>query len=289
MPLPTSFVGSVSDAIEHTVDARWLMAYAAGLGDTAECYLDTNADITCHPVFPVCLEWPAILAGRAANAGSDLTAEEAARAVHAGHDLHWYKPIRAESTLSTTSTIVGIRASGAGAVSLMRLDTVDRAGSLICQTWQTSVYRGVDIVGEARAIAQAPPTIAFSEGAAESTRTLPVSAGAAHVYTECARIWNPIHTDRRFAQAAGLPDVILHGTATLAMAVSEMVQRYAGGEPRRVSRLGGEFRGQVPMPCELVVRSYAPTANTVSFDVTIGNDGRQAIRNGFIEMTQARP
>lgn len=288
MPLPTSFVGSVSEAIEHTVDARWLMAYAAGLGDTDECYLDTNADIACHPVFPVCLEWPAILAGRAANAGSELTPDEAARAVHAGHDLHWHKPIGAGTTLSTTSTIVGIRASRAGAISLMRLDTVDRAGSLICQTWQTSVYRGVDIVGEARAIEEAPSTIAFRDNTEASTQTLPVSASAAHVYTECARIWNPIHTDRAFAQTAGLPDIILHGTATLAMAVSEMIRRYAGGEPRRVSRLGGEFRGQVPMPCELVVRSYAPTDNTVSFDVSIGSDGPQAIRNGFIEMSQAR-
>ena len=34
-----------------------------------------------------------------------------------------------------------------------------------------------------------------------------------HVYTECARIWNPIHTDLAVARAAGLPGPILHGTA----------------------------------------------------------------------------
>ena len=27
------------------------------------------------------------------------------------------------------------------------------------------------------------------------------------MYTECARIWNPIHTDRAVALAAGLPDI----------------------------------------------------------------------------------
>ena len=49
---------------------------------------------------------------------------------------------------------------------------------------------------------------------------MPVSATAAHVYTEGARIWNPIHTDAAVAARAGLPGIILHGTATLALAVS---------------------------------------------------------------------
>src|SRR5262245_63914545 len=38
-----------------------------------------------------------------------------------------------------------------------------------------------------------------------------------HVYTECARIWNPIHTDLAVVRAAGLSGPILHGTATLAL------------------------------------------------------------------------
>jgi acyl dehydratase len=46
------------------------------------------------------------------------------------------------------------------------------------------------------------------------------TAEAALVYTECSRIWNPIHTNPAVATRAGLPRPILHGTATLAMAVS---------------------------------------------------------------------
>ena len=38
------------------------MAYAASLDDCAPAYLDTAGQpIAAHPVFPVCLEWPAIL------------------------------------------------------------------------------------------------------------------------------------------------------------------------------------------------------------------------------------
>ncbi len=83
---------------------------------------------------------------------------------------------------------------------------------------------------------------------------------AAHVYTECARIFNPIHTDVAVAEAAGLPGPILHGTATLAMAVSAVVDRAAGGDPSAVQRLGCRFGAMVPMPDRIGVRIGEPAA-----------------------------
>ena len=65
MPLSTKMVGARTEALTHDVDARWLMAYAAGLGDMNPRYLDTHQGTPiAHPVFPVCLEWPVILASR---------------------------------------------------------------------------------------------------------------------------------------------------------------------------------------------------------------------------------
>ena len=46
MPLNTASVGRATDFIEHEVDARWLMAYAASLGDLNPNYMDTAAG-TC--------------------------------------------------------------------------------------------------------------------------------------------------------------------------------------------------------------------------------------------------
>jgi hypothetical protein len=51
---------------------------------------------------------------------------------------------------------------------------------------------------------KAPAAIA-SDAAPRVTREIPLSATAAHVYTECARIWNPIHSDAAVAARAGLP------------------------------------------------------------------------------------
>jgi acyl dehydratase len=89
-----------------------------------------------------------------------------------------------------------------------------------------------------------------------------VPAWAAHVYTEGARIWNPIHTDRAVARTAGLPGIILHGTATLAVGVSRVVAHALAGDPARVHEVAGRFTGMVPMPSSLTVRGHTDGAVT---------------------------
>ena len=55
MPLSTAMVGATTQPVTHDVDARWIMAYAAGLADRNPRYLDTQAGtVVAHPVFPVC-------------------------------------------------------------------------------------------------------------------------------------------------------------------------------------------------------------------------------------------
>ena len=108
-----------------------------------------------------------------------------------------------------------------------------------------------------------------------------VEAGAAHIYTECARIWNPIHTDKAFALAAGLPDVILHGTATLAMAVSRLVNELLGGQPGRVNRIGGRFTGMVFMPTLLSLDVEWQSTTYIGFSIT-NEQGSVIFSQGFI-------
>jgi acyl dehydratase len=126
-----------------------------------------------------------------------------------------------------------------------------------------------------------PPTEDGPRPAIE--RRVPIAAETAHVYTECSRIWNPIHTDARTAERAGLPGIILHGTATLAMAVTEVVRHDAEGQPGRVRRIGARFVGMVPMPSEIQIRVFPRTAACVPFDVQ-GPTGRPVLRDGTVDL-----
>ena len=294
--MTTPVGGAELGPIRHDLDARWLMAYAASVGDTGPRYLDTRAPegIVAHPLFPVCPEWPVVLAVRDLAAGAGTPLDELRRGVHATHDLHLHRPIRPGDVLSTVASVVAVEARPPGAYLLMRLDSVDAAGQPVATTWQGSLYLGTAVDGGERRVEDAPSLpealAARAEGRPEEQTdgdwieaTVPLGAGAAHVYTECARIWNPFHTDPVAAQRAGLPAIILHGTATHARAVSEVVSRYAGGDPTRVRRIGGRFGGMVLLPSTITVatRRLSPTVVAVAVR---SEEGGPALRDGFVEL-----
>lgn len=288
MPLQSKAVGGSTQPLEHPIDARWLMAYAASLDDCNPRYLDTAAQtVIGHPLFPVCLEWPVILNLREIAGTGTLEAAEAARGVHASHDLHILRPIRSGDRLRTVATMTEVRAIKPGAVYTLRLDTCEAdSGTLVARTYQQGIYRGVAVQGADQQCEAAPAwPLAPVPPSPQHRQFMPVSATAAHTYTECARIWNPIHTDRAVALRAGLPDIILHGTATLAMAVSRIVDQYADQDPTRVVRLGGRFSAMVRMPSTLTLETQPNGAN-VGFRV-LTEDGDIAISEGFVTLQRA--
>jgi acyl dehydratase len=261
LSIPSDLVGQQAGPLSHAIDARWLMAYAAGLGETDPRYYDTldAAGPAAHPIFPVCYEWPLAVMLRAAT----ISEEIARLGVHAVHDLTIHRPPRVGDTLSTTACIAAVARRPAGALVMVRYDTVDADGRPVTTTAHGSVYRGVAVEGPDR-----EPTSPMSDlrtGTGGSDDVDPAIAGnphasvdvdvplqLAHVYSECARIWNPIHTDVAIASQAGLPAIILHGSATLALAVSRVLA-HLGVEPRHVTRVTCRFRGIVRLPSAFTV------------------------------------
>ena len=283
MPYDATLVGQATQPFRHEVDARWIMSYAAGLNDFNPAYLRTDrAKVVAHPLFPVCLEWPVILASRQLPGSDVLTPAEAARSVHAAHDLHILRPIAEGETLTTQAMVTGMEAIAPGVAVTTLLETRDADGETVARTWQLGIARGVALNGAARQSEPPPPHPSLQSPWPQPQRfPVPIAANAAHVYTECARIWNPIHTDRRVALEAGLPDIILHGTATLALAVSKLVDAFLDGAPGRVRRIGGRFRAMVLMPSVMAVEVLGQSEDSLFFQV-LTEDGKPAVSQGFL-------
>jgi acyl dehydratase len=285
MPISSSTVGAVSPPHTADIDARWTMAYAAALGEFAPCYMDTRdaEHFVAHPMFAVCFEWPVVSGVRLEG----VTLAEARRGVHASHDLIIARPIRPPEQLTTRATVVSVRRTRAGAHQVTRLETLDSSGSPVCTTHYGSIYRGVDVSGPDTTRGALPDPLVASRQPPEAMLedVIHVGAGLAHIYTECARIWNPIHTDIKVAQDAGLPDLILHGTATLALAVSRIVALYAGGDPRPVARIAGRFKAMVLMPSDITLRVFSREphqgGHAIFFDV-LNATGEPAITQGAV-------
>ena len=288
MPLASNIVGTTLEPVVHDVDARWTMSYAAGIGDALPCYLDTcrPGGVVAHPLFPVCLEWPAVLAAREVPGDDLLTPAERMRAVHATHDLAIHRLIRPGDRLTTRSTIAGVERRRSGAYQVTRLDTTDEGGGIVATTWMGALYRGVEVEGPDRPADVAPLFAPERDADGEVLEIeVPVAATAAHVYTECARIWNPIHTDAAFAAMAGLSGIILHGTATLALAVSRVIETRAALDPAGVRRIRACFGAMVSMPSEIRVRIGARVSTAagdiVRFEVE-NAEGDLAVRDGVV-------
>jgi acyl dehydratase len=290
MPLASSLVGSTSEVVSSEVDVAWTMAYAAALGDTLPCYLDTTrpGGIIAHPMFSVGLEWRAMVQIIGLLSESGFPRAEMLRRVHATDDVSVFRPIRPPARLFTRATLAGIERRKAGAYQLTRFDTVDQDGMPVCTTWYGNLYRGVEVEGPDRPPENVPGMLAphASPAAPHASFAIPISPVAAHVYGACARLGNPvnIHTDLATAKMAGLPGTILHGTATLALAASRIAAAECGGEPSRVARIHARFGAMVLMPSEIEVR-ISPRERTsegeaVFFEVLTGDGGR-AIRDGF--------
>jgi acyl dehydratase len=278
MPLRSESVGTQSE-ITVTCDARWLMAYSAGVGLSGATYFDTQRDggVAAHPLFPVAPEW--LLLTRIPDPfGLQLTRDERASGVHASHRLAVHSPLRAGEDVRIVAEIVGVGTIRSGAYATVRFDATAADGSPLWTSWMGTIYRGIDVVGDDRPVALDPlPRVSLTNAA---STTVDIGARAAHVYTECARIWNPIHTDVSVARRAGLPDIILHGTATLAHGINVVIDR-VGLEPDEVSGVSGSFRAMVLMPNTLDVRvSDHPDAQACAFEVIV--DGQPAVKDGLV-------
>lgn len=293
MPIPTSLVGLAMDPVEHDVDERWTMAYAAALADHSPEHMDTTraSGVVAHPLFPVCVEWPAIVASRNLSLEHGVSFDEMQRSVHAWHDLRIDRPIRPGDRLTTQLNIVGVESKRPGAMMTLRLLTLDASGQPVATTTQGGINLGVAVSGAESPDPDPPPALAVERIGTPDSSIVDIPAGLAHTYTECARIWNPIHTDRAVAMASGLPDIILHGTASMALGVSEVVKHRAGGDPTLVRRIIGRFGAMVLLPSTVTVNIWPSVDvdgdSVVPYEV-VNRDGNAAVSAGAIVLGAGR-
>jgi acyl dehydratase len=280
MPLTPEQVGREVGRIRVTPDARWLMAYAAGVPDARPELYDTTAALVTHPMFPVAPEWELIMTHRTSSA--TMTRAEVLSGVHSAHDVIVERSIVPGETLDLVATVAAVDRRRSGCTQDLAFVATDATGAIVWRTRFTSFFRGVELVGEPTSAGLDWPErpAAVPGGAPVAERDSHVRAVDAHVYTECARIWNPIHTDLAVARSAGLPAPILHGTATLARGVS-IATELAGWQLADVGRVAAGFTAMVDLDTTITVRLLDVSPSTLRFDV-VTHDGRPAVTEGLI-------
>ncbi len=247
MPISASAAGRDAGSTMEEATTRRVMAYAAGIGAEDECYFDDVRGVIAHPAFCVSLEWP-VVSGAGYLTAIGRSADAPRGAVHVLQDSRFHRPIGAGDRLRTSARIAQVRQTSAGVLVTSCVETAEASTAApVVTTWTAAMFLRDKLDG-APSVNEAPPELRKdADVSAASPRHLSIatSPGLAHRYSECAAIWNPIHTERSAARAIGLPGILLHGTCTWALAGQALIHAAAGGEPRRLRRLAGRFKASV--------------------------------------------
>ncbi len=280
----TGAVGRWTIARTWELTPRLINAFAAGVGDTNPRYFDDTraGGLIGHPGLAFTFQW------NSRHMPGDTQDPETVRmGVHAWADIRYARPFRQGDAITAQGQTIAVRQIAPGVLVVQRVTMRDALGEEVAVMDTGGIVRTARTSGPDCEIA---PLVPLPEATSEAAvpvwaAELPIAPDAAHVYTECADIWNPIHTERAVAQAAGLPDIILHGSATLTIGLREIVDRCLGGDPERVTRLAGQFRAMVIPGEHITVRCLEDRAagggREIFFDV-LNRAGQPAVHRGVV-------
>ena len=282
--LTTDHVGLLTIAKTTLITTRYAMAYAAAVNDATPAYFDDLAPsgVSVHPGIAFALQWSSRF-----RPDQEPNPRAAPYGVHATTDLTIHRPFRTGEAVTTQGQTIQMRQIRPGVYNVDRYRMTGSNGELIAELYYNGITRGATLAGPAAILDEEPawPEMSAPAETAIWREKVPVALHAAQQYTECARIYNPIHTEPSIAKAAGLPGIILHGSATKAMSLGVVINRCFGADATRITRLCGQLRAMVLMDTTMAVEALAEEVvdgeKRVLFR-TVTEDGQPAIRNGIV-------
>ena len=277
-------VGRYTIAKSFEVTARSITAFAGGVDDFNPVYFedDRPEGLIAHPGMVFSWQWNSRF-----TPDAEWDPNLVRRSVHAWVDVQFERHAREGDVITSQGQSVAVKQVKPGVLAAQRFTFRDSQGETVAIMDTGGITRGAELDGAAAELASAPPLPQRSsdDGAPVWSTTFPIDPQAPHVYTECADIWNPIHTERKVALAAGLPDIILHGSANILIALREVINRSLDGDPTRVTRYAGQFRGMV-IPGRDVTVSALEVRDEGDREIVFyemrNDQGELAIANGVV-------
>ncbi len=287
MQIDPAVVGTPLKAYRCTLSLRRSMNYAAAVQDRNPWYFDDErpGGTLAPPMQAVALTWPIFERMQEFLPAGGIPLEVMRMQVHYSEHLVLHRPLKPGDDLAIRGRIAAVLPHRAGTHVVIRLDAFDAAGVPVFTEYNGGLLRGVVCDGAGKGATDLPAVP--RSGVASSAvwqAPIPIDPLAPFVYDGCTDIYFPIHTSVKFARAVGLPDIILQGTATLALAAREIVDREAGGDPRCLKALCCRFSAMV-LPGETITvqlneRRTDPGGRDLFFAVLNATGGR-AVNHGY--------
>lgn len=286
MELNSNLVGTPLKPYRREITWRETMNYAAAVGDENPRYFDDERDggIVAPPMFSVAVTWPILERIWEYIDADRFPPELLLTQVHHTEHLVFHRPIRPGDNLTVQGRIAAILPHRAGTQVVIHFEAQDQKGQPVFTEHTGALLRGVACAGEGQgqeALPKVPPGPVENRPLWEAP--LFIDPLRPFIYDGCTNIYFPIHTSKSFARQVGLPGIILQGTATLALAAREILNREADGDPRKLQTFSGRFSGMVQPGTEIRVvllgKSSRPDGTDLHFSV-YNAEGQPAISKG---------
>lgn len=289
MEITSEYVGRRSKPCVVTLTPRRTMNYAAATLDETVAYYDDEREggLVVPPMLAVALTWQ-----MAANIDQywkmdDFPRHIIRQQVHYSELLIWHAPMKDTDTLEITAEVTAVRPHRAGTHLVVRHDA-KRDGELVFTEYAGAMLRDVKCTDGGKGKEDVPAFDSFVRTGDDLwEKVIPVHPLASHIYDGCGDLHFPIHTSKTFAHKVGLPGIILHGTATLAMAIKAIVQQEADGDPTRLASVRCNFTGMVLPGSDIVVRAQGRVERDSEVDIhflVLNDEDKRAIRQACVTL-----
>ena len=290
MEMDSRAVGREFKGLDREVTWREITNYAAAVGDTNPRYMDDSrrGGIVAPPMFAAAITWP-VMHQFNHRLGGAVPPHVLPTLVHASEHLVFHRPVRPGDSLRVGGHAVAVYPGRAGTWLVMKLEAHDFSGGPVFTEYVGGVFRGVECSDEGQGKETVPGYLHFEESESPAWSVeIAIPRQLPYVYDGCTDIVFPIHTSVSFARQMGLPDIVLQGTATLAIATRELVNREAGGTTERLKEMACRFSKMVvpdsTIRVELTHREQRGVEKLVGFRVLTGA-GEPAISQGFARIS----
>nr|WP_042186083.1 MaoC/PaaZ C-terminal domain-containing protein [Kibdelosporangium sp. MJ126-NF4]CEL17075.1 Enoyl-CoA hydratase [Kibdelosporangium sp. MJ126-NF4]CTQ91695.1 Enoyl-CoA hydratase [Kibdelosporangium sp. MJ126-NF4] len=246
MPIdPSAAIGAMVGETTFSWTQSDVMLYHLALGAGADPMSDvelrytTEQDLHVLPTFGVIA--PNLRQTEPPTVSFPGVEIDLAKVLHGQQEITVHRPLPTAATAGVRTRITDVFDKGKAAVIVQESVAVDSTGDPLYTSRSSIFARGEGGFGGDRGPSA---SVGMPDRAPDFVLDTPTLPQQALLYRLCGDR-NPLHSDPRFAAAAGFPRPILHGLCTYGIVCKAVVDGVLDGDVSRVAGFGTRFAGVV--------------------------------------------